>query len=456
MTSDLKNTRNKAIRLFTYLKELMELSSKIICSFKQYESVLWISDIPKEKGCYCAFWTDISEKEEDISDVWLEIHKPRRVPPPPPPRKLQPWISETDLNNSSLDCPSLKTEIIVPSPQNNNSEDEQANYITAKLEDHPEIKNLLQKYYKEKWEPWAILDRRLKTVHNIYTELFSIYQKQQKLGEQYEIILGLGLLSWRTQDGQEIQRHLLTAQTSISFEAERGVISIGPAAEGAKLRLEQEMIDPQYRPNPEVINKINKECEEIGDNLADLNKISSILKRWVNSVSSNGTFEDTLIASQTVSTNPIVSFAPALILRKRTERSFVQIFSNIIELLESNAPLPPGVMRLITNADETLSDGLENNHVHTFETINDKTIYFPLEANEEQLKIIERFRNHQGVLVQGPPGTGKSHTIVNLIAHLLATGKRILVTSHTARALAVLKSFIKEKIPAFLPLLLYC
>jgi very-short-patch-repair endonuclease len=42
------------------------------------------------------------------------------------------------------------------------------------------------------------------------------------------------------------------------------------------------------------------------------------------------------------------------------------------------------------------------------------------------------------VLVQGPPGTGKSHTIANLICHLLATGQRILVTAKTPRALQVL------------------
>lgn len=50
------------------------------------------------------------------------------------------------------------------------------------------------------------------------------------------------------------------------------------------------------------------------------------------------------------------------------------------------------------------------------------------------------------MLVQGPPGTGKSHTISNLICHLLATGHRLLVTSHAARALRVLKDYFPEEI----------
>jgi len=37
-------------------------------------------------------------------------------------------------------------------------------------------------------------------------------------------------------------------------------------------------------------------------------------------------------------------------------------------------------------------------------------------------------------------GTGKSHTIANLICHLLANGKKVLVTAYTKRALEVLQN----------------
>ncbi len=48
-------------------------------------------------------------------------------------------------------------------------------------------------------------------------------------------------------------------------------------------------------------------------------------------------------------------------------------------------------------------------------------------------------------MVQGPPGTGKSHTIANLICHLLANGKKILVTAYTKRALEVLKNQLPKE-----------
>src|SRR5690606_16388157 len=50
------------------------------------------------------------------------------------------------------------------------------------------------------------------------------------------------------------------------------------------------------------------------------------------------------------------------------------------------------------------------------------------------------------VRVQGPPGTGKTHTIANLIGHLLAEGKSVLVTSHTTKALRVLHEKVAEKL----------
>src|SRR5216683_2740509 len=51
-------------------------------------------------------------------------------------------------------------------------------------------------------------------------------------------------------------------------------------------------------------------------------------------------------------------------------------------------------------------------------------------ANPEQIRIARQLEEHGGVLVQGPPGTGKTHTIGNLVGHLLAQGKSVLVTSH--------------------------
>lgn len=71
---------------------------------------------------------------------------------------------------------------------------------------------------------------------------------------------------------------------------------------------------------------------------------------------------------------------------------------------------------------------------------------FPLPYNDEQFEIVKRLNEQDSVTVKGPPGTGKSHTIANLISHFVAQGKSILVVSHNAKALSVLKDKLPKSI----------
>ena len=73
-------------------------------------------------------------------------------------------------------------------------------------------------------------------------------------------------------------------------------------------------------------------------------------------------------------------------------------------------------------------------------------LLMPLPTNPEQEAVARRLAEHRGVTVQGPPGTGKTHTIANLISHLVGHGKRVLVTSQKEQALTVLRDKIPESI----------
>ena len=135
--------------------------------------------------------------------------------------------------------------------------------------------------------------------------------------------------------------------------------------------------------------------------------------------------------------------------RHRTERSFIRAFQEIIDQLETGKTVPESVSDFVSVSGEprqgsVTSDG--GNGARLDET------YFPLPANDAQREIVRRLTANRGVLVQGPPGTGKSHTIVNLICHALATGQRVLVTSHAVRALKVLRRMVRDRAPDLAPL----
>lgn len=61
----------------------------------------------------------------------------------------------------------------------------------------------------------------------------------------------------------------------------------------------------------------------------------------------------------------------------------------------------------------------------------------PLALSDSQASVIEKIETGKLVSVYGPPGTGKSQTIVNLVAHLIANGKTVLVASRMDKAVDV-------------------
>jgi very-short-patch-repair endonuclease len=320
--------------------------------------------------------------------------------------------------------------------------------VFRELAEFPQIRSTWERYVQQKWSPWAEEDRRFQAVQKVYTDLFSIYQKQQRLGEAYEVVLGLGYLTWRTAQGHEVKRHIITAQTSLTFDAARGIITLRPAGEGAKPSLEQDMLEPQERPDPVEQNAIEKQVIEVGDIIWDGVKVHVALKAWIHAVSPRGQYEEILTPQTEVGSNPKIHLAPAVILRKRTDRSLLRVLQEIIEQLRNGVPVPLGVRRLVKIIDD-IPDSTDQGERGTG---SDRAptpveeIHFPLPANDEQLEIVRKLSTRQGVLVQGPPGTGKSHTISNLVCHLLAGGQRVLVTSHTARALNVLRDKFPREI----------
>lgn len=68
----------------------------------------------------------------------------------------------------------------------------------------------------------------------------------------------------------------------------------------------------------------------------------------------------------------------------------------------------------------------------------DQLPLFPLLSNKSQRDAATKAEKANLIVIQGPPGTGKSQTIVNLICHLVAKGRSVLVTSHQNKALEII------------------
>ena len=432
--------RDRSIRLFTFLKELTELRSRTVRSYEQYEKVLWLREVPRNHGCHSIAWRAIPD--EELSDVWVEVRQPRFNKVPELPASLKDWVDLYELENSAITSPPLRDRIVITKPRLESEEEpNRSETEIVELASQPELRPLFDRYVREKWVGWAEEDRKLREVQQVYSDLFAIYQKQHRLGEAFEVVLGFGCLGWKLPSGQEVRRHLITCQVSLTFDPERGIISLGPAVDGPKPVLEQDMLEPQERPDSVEQAAIEQQVEEIGDSIWDGVRLPTALKSWVQAVSPHGQYQESLDPTPALTPHPHVTLGAALILRRRTDQKYIKVYQEIIKQLKAGQEIPVGVRRLVSIIDDRdyRSSDVEADASPRAAVVEEsKEVYFPLPANTEQREIVNALSSRQGVLVQGPPGTGKSHTITNLTCHLLAVGKRVLITSHTQRALRVL------------------
>ena len=71
--------------------------------------------------------------------------------------------------------------------------------------------------------------------------------------------------------------------------------------------------------------------------------------------------------------------------------------------------------------------------------LSSQSVYHVMDADSSQIAVIEDIKKGENLVVEGPPGTGKSQTITNIIAELLAGGKKVLFVSEKMAALEVVK-----------------
>ncbi|MEZ0384001.1 DUF3320 domain-containing protein [Mycobacterium sp. pW045] len=71
--------------------------------------------------------------------------------------------------------------------------------------------------------------------------------------------------------------------------------------------------------------------------------------------------------------------------------------------------------------------------------LNELRPHMPVPADSSQLQAIAEAVAGRTFVLEGPPGTGKSQTITNLLAHAMASGRRVLFVAEKKAALDVVK-----------------
>jgi len=480
-----EEVRNKIVRLFTYLEKALSLDDTIVRDFRlttTAPSPWWLGDFPYDAENLYIRPFDTAEVIETLpqKSAWISVEKKNIKPAPQLPNELMEWVSEiTPIEKPTAKdkidrevrfetdrervrefkefrknfqqgdkIPKLLTGWVILNPSKL-PEAIEVIYVEDKWINHPELRKLLEGYIENEWESWVAKVRKIYKANILYDQLYALRLLLKNEGDNYELLLGHGLLTWEHSSVGSIYAPVFLTALTLDFDASKRIIEISPDPmfKGfAEISSLYEADNPAEMDLVTWSDKINAIPFDFW-HLETLKNQSKILINYI-SPESEDNFADEISSAPTITEHPSIWNAPVIFVRKRNNDLWSKYAGIIRRDIEQNAIEPTEFITDLVGEYEEDREQVETVEEKSVDetAIKESELFFPLPWNNEQKRIAERLDANYGVVVKGPPGTGKSHTIANLISRFLAQGKTVLVTSQTSKALEVLRGFLPENI----------
>jgi very-short-patch-repair endonuclease len=436
----LRVARDKLTRVFRYLEALNQHRNPAKRQIREQPWNLALRDLPDHpsiqrgagKADAAKAKDGVNQVTEECASYVLKVQRPRLTRPPEPPEEIAAWLED------GWDDPSN----VVTVEQTREQSENRAEPRIVKFNDDPARTPSLERW-KVLRDEWLKNENPARAAMKIFETFYSLYGRIDREAERVELILGDGILSWRRTEGG-IYHPILLQRLQLQFNASVPEFTLSEADHPVELysALFQSMNDVDGR----AIGRCREELEEGGFHPLINGSTSGFLKRLVVLLSPRGEFlEDR--APDVDANDPCIGRNPVLFLRART-LGFAAAIEGILADLRTREDLPWSLLNIV-GGESPIPDVADTNPSASGSTHTDDEVLLSKPANPEQIRIAQQLEQHGGVLVQGPPGTGKTHTIGNLVGHLLAQGKSVLVTSHTTKALRMVRHHI---VPELRPL----
>ncbi len=262
----------------------------------------------------------------------------------------------------------------------------------------------------------------------LFAQLFEIWTQIERESEKYQFYIGDGVLVAPHDEGR-VEHPILLSRLDIKFDPRIPAFTITESAEAPEIYatlLRHLAVDGK------ALFDLQEEFAEDPCDPLDGKEADQFLKKMVHSLWPDGGFgeRDQLEGKK----EHYIYREPTIYLGQRTH-DLADSIDRYLETVSDEKEFSEALLRIV---------GIDTQRPRTESQGDAFDVLMTHPANPEQVRVIRRLSETGAVLVQGPPGTGKSHTIANLIGHLLAQNKTILVTSHASKALRV----VREKVAA--------
>lgn len=415
------NGMAEIINIFNFLKEFNELSNPVITEIDNQKWSLSLSDIPEIDEIRNVFLGyELGEMD------YLEIKRPTILLCPNPPESLIEWI-KSDWKKINIE----NIEVVDRLPRKSLDDNEDIIYVDEIFADDQTRVDDYNHWLVER-KNWRNINLSKAKGLDLYNRIFQLYSEMKLESESIELMLGDGNIRWHT-DERVINHPVLLQKVFLNFDAH--IPSFRVYCEEKKSELYTPMLRLVSSINQRMLSDIIMEIENGEFDIAQTENTEGLYKRIINVIDNKGVYTAKPRAINEVAT---IHSAPVLFLRKRT-LGFSSFIESVIEDMQTNAEI--GMPDFFDSMAGVYKDKQQEDIVEKSWNYSgiDEDVLLTLPANNEQLRIIKYLERYGAVLVQGPPGTGKTHTIANLIGHLLSQGNSVLVTSYTEKALTVLK-----------------
>jgi very-short-patch-repair endonuclease/DNA polymerase III delta prime subunit len=436
----LRVARDKLTRVFRYLEALNQHRNPAKRQIREQPWSFWLHDLPEHPSIQRGAAKDSSSKTkngngqsaEDVATYVLKVQRPRLTRAPEPPEEIATWLEDgwDDTSNAFAVKQTLEES------------EKSAEQRIVKFADDPARTASLE-HWKLLRNEWVTTEKPARAAMKIFESLYALFGRIDREAERVDLVLGDGILSWRRTDGG-IYHPILLQRLQLQFDASVPEFTLSEADHPVELysALFQSMNEVDGR----AIGRCREELEEGGFHPLINGSTSGFLKRLVVQLSPRGEFLEDRAPDAEVN-DPCIGRDPVLFLRSRT-LGFAAAIEGILADLRTREDMPWSLLNIV-GEESPIPDAGDAYPSASGSAQADGEVLLSKPANPEQIRIAQQLEENGGVLVQGPPGTGKTHTIGNLVGHLLAQGKSVLVTSHTTKALRMVRHHI---VPELRPL----
>ncbi|MFC6013008.1 AAA domain-containing protein [Nocardia lasii] len=412
---------DRAARLFRFLARVQGVGSSAVLDTDDLGAVQWLGELPASTAVR---FTPASEDKP-----FLRLEKvPVTRPISPPEAEVRAWLVPGRLDDHTAE-PALRTERV------------DGGAGIARLADHPEIAERFAAWLV-RWRAWAEKARIDEPAYQWYQAIYRMYSDVNGSAESKEGVLGLGCVVWRRPETGTIRRHALTMPVKFEFDTDSGALTVRLDLDAGRSTMElSDFLDPGEIADLALLRSVEREFLN-GLDPFDRDAAAVLMRRLLHSLGPDSTFHDEMTPAAATG-QPVGYYAPALIVRSRGTRGLTRVLETIADRIEDERRVPAGLRALVDPAHTPTTELPSDNGAIVHDGPDS---FLPLPLNAVQLAILHHVDCHPHTIVQGPPGTGKTHTAAALIAHLLAQGKRVLITAHTDRALAEVRGKLPPEI----------